>query len=171
MNSKCKATLSKTLFFAPFLSARPKAHKNKQCVTEPLSLLYYFFIGKFTISSDIKIFSSPLIIVSFSTPLGVLPAFALLTQQHPILILFVNNKIPNFFRPTFFTSLDWKVENEDESWEKKNLKYVCLFNYRIMGFSLILSDKKLLIQARSQVEFSFYKMLLMNFCWRIFQPK
>lgn len=36
------------------LTSRPKEHKNKQCVTEPLSLLYYFFIGKFTISNEIK---------------------------------------------------------------------------------------------------------------------
>lgn len=50
---------AKTIFISFFLSFlfRRKTYRkkaNKQCVTEPLSLLYYFFIGKFTILNDIK---------------------------------------------------------------------------------------------------------------------
>lgn len=133
--SNAKQRLSQRHFFflsfASFLFARPKAHKNKQCVTEPLSLLYYFFIGKFTIWNVIKIsFSSPSMIVSFSTPRGVLTAFILLSaqlslvllaQQHPILILFVNNKIPNFsvqqfFLFSFFFSLFYFLLSSSSFW-------------------------------------------------------
>lgn len=69
----------------------PNNTKSKQCETEPLSLLYDFFIGKFTILNDIKNLS---LLRSFAD-YCFFEAGALL-KQRPILILFVNNKIPNF---------------------------------------------------------------------------
>lgn len=113
------------------LTSRPKEHKNKQCVTEPLSLLYYFFIGKFTISNEIKksFLSDYCFFLSFFFSRGGSRS-RLLLQQHPILILFVNNKIPNFFLVQRFPS-DCKIDVETRRRRKRKKEkilsmFVCL---------------------------------------------
>jgi hypothetical protein len=96
-------------------SKQRRKKKSKQCVTEPLSLLYDLFIGKSAIWNEIKSekfsFYSPARKL-FSSQVSLFLPFALLLRQ--ILILFVNTI--KFLISLFplSVSLGCKVEEEEE---------------------------------------------------------